>query len=195
MDLNKHYLRAILFSLLIILGLLGLSVQTALAHTRVEVGSYVLVIGWAEEPVIVGERNAILLEVMEDKTPITGLEATLDLTILYAGHSFIGNLSPTGTPGVYAAEIYPTVRGQYTVQLTGMIGDTAVDEQLEPEEVLSANVLQFPEAQPDLLDLQNSVDDLDSRLQTAYILAIVGTVFGVVGIGIALFALFRRQKP
>ena len=39
----------------------------ALAHARIEVGPYVIIVGWVEEPVIVGERNAILIEVTQGR--------------------------------------------------------------------------------------------------------------------------------
>lgn len=173
---------------------LSLTPRPALAHTRIEVGPYAVVLGWTNEPVIVGERNAILIEVTRDGTPINGLEGSLDVQVLYAGHTFIGNLSPTGTPGMYHVEIYPTVRGQYQIQLSGMIEDTPIDETVEPEEVLSPNVLQFPEVQPDAVDLQNRIDGLEAQLQTAYTLAIAGIVLGVLGLGGAVFGILARRK-
>ena len=36
------------------------------AHERVEVGPYVIIVGWETEPVIVGERNALFFEITED---------------------------------------------------------------------------------------------------------------------------------
>ena len=173
-------------------GIVSLRPQPAAAHARVEVGPYVVIVGWLEEPVIVGERNAIFIEVTENETPVVGLEASLDVSVLYGGRTFIGNLSPAGTPGVYTAEIFPTVRGQYTVHLTGAIGDEPVDEQVDPEEVLSPGVLQFPEVQPELKDLQDTVQNLEGRLQTAYILAIAGAVLGLIGIATGVLALVRR---
>ncbi len=186
-------LNLIVVILIMLIGIATLP-STALAHTRVEIGPYAVVVGWVEEPVIVGERNAILIEVTEDEAPVIGLEGTLDATVLYAGRSFIGNVSPSGTPGVYTVEIFPTVRGQYTVQLSGSIEDLEVDEQIQPEEVLGANVLQFPEVQPDAVAMQDTITQLEGQLQTAYTLAIVGIVVGVLGVVIAVIALFRRQK-
>ena len=55
--------------------------QTALAHTRVEVGPYVIVIGWLQEPPIVGERNALTIEITENEQPVTDAEATLDVEV------------------------------------------------------------------------------------------------------------------
>ena len=54
-----HSLRLALATILISLVFAGLLGQSALAHTRVEVGPDVLIVGWENEPVIVGERNAI----------------------------------------------------------------------------------------------------------------------------------------
>ena len=141
-----------------------------------------------------GERNAILIQVTKDEMPVTGLEGTLDIQILYAGRSFIGNLTPTQTPGYYQAKIFPTVRGQYTVQLSGSIEDVAIDETIQPEEVLSAGVLQFPEAEPDLSELQRTLDTLQGQLQTAYILAIAGVIVGVLGLIVAVLGLRRGAK-
>jgi hypothetical protein len=177
---------------LMFVGLLALLlVDTALAHTRVEVGPYTLILGWELEPVIVGERNALVLEVLEGETPVTGLEGTLRLEVLYAGRTFIGNLAPTSTPGLYQAEIFPTVRGQYEVQLTGTIEGLAVDEFLKPEEVLPARVLQFPESQPDLAEVQASITALEGQLQTAVIIGGVGILVGLLGLVLAVLGLRR----
>lgn len=166
----------------------------ARAHTRVEVGPYQIVVGWENEPVIVGERNALLIEVKEGEVPVEGLEGLLDLTVLYGGRSFIGQLAPTDHPGVYAAEIFPTLRGQYEVHLTGQIADVTVDEFLEPEEVLPANVLQFPEIQPDPGSMQAEIDGLADQIQAAQTFAYAGLAAGVIGILIGAVAVFRRRS-
>jgi hypothetical protein len=180
-----------------ILGVVVLALLTALpaaAHTRVELGPYVLILGWEQEPVVVGERNALVLEVTEDGQPVEGLESTLDFVVLYGGQTFTGNLNPTTTPGYYSAEILPTVRGQYSVQLSGSIEDLQVNEILEPEEVLPAGVLQFPESPPDTRDLQVSIDALTSELQTARTLTIVALALAVIAIGIAVLAVIRGRR-
>ncbi len=167
--------------------------RLAYAHTRVEIGPYTIILGWEFEPVIVGERNALVLEVLEGDVPVLGLEGTLRLDVLYGGRTFIGNLAPTSTPGLYRAEIVPTVRGQYQVQLTGMIEDLAVDELLNPEEVLPARVLQFPESQPDPAEVQASISALEGQVQTAVIVGAVGILVGILGIGLAVFSLRRTS--
>jgi len=182
-------------SLLLAAFLAVFTAQPALAHSRIEVGPYVVVVGWVNEPVIVGERNAILLEITEGDTPVTGAESTLDVSLEYAGRTFHANLAPAaGQPGVYHAEVLPTVRGQYTVHLSGAIGSTALDERVEPEEVAAGDVLQFPEAAPDARELGQQIAGLEARLNTAYALAIGGIAAGVAGIGVAAYSILRRRQ-
>jgi hypothetical protein len=181
------------FALLIGLILLVIGVRPAFAHARVEIGPYVVIVGWKNEPVVVGERNALTIDVTKDDVPVEGLEGTLDVSVLYGGRTFTGNLGPTETPGIYAVEILPTVRGLYSVQLNGAIEDLQVDEIVEPEEVLPAAVLEFPESPPEARDLQASIDDLSSQLQTARILAIAGLALAVLAIGVAAAAILRKR--
>ena len=168
--------------------------QTVLAHSRVEVGPYAIVVGWAEEPAIVGERNALVIEITEDETPVLGVESTLNAELQYAGRTFRANLNPSTEPGWYSVEIFPTVRGQYAVHLSGMIEDLAVDEVIEPEEVFSAARIQFPEPQPDPRDLQNEIDELTTQLASARTLAYTGIGIGVLGILLAAVAIIRGRS-
>jgi hypothetical protein len=181
------------FWLLIVMGFTLVTSQSAQAHTRIEVGPYAIVVGWAEEPPIVGERNALVIEVTEDETPVTGVEATLNAELQYAGRTFQANLNPASDAGVYTVELFPTVRGQYAVHLSGSIGDVAVDELVEPEEVFSAARIQFPETQPDPRELQAEVDDLTNQLQSARTLLYVSIGIGVLGVILAAVSLVRRR--
>jgi hypothetical protein len=180
----------------VLLALLGLtqSTRTALAHTRVEGGPYAIVVGWLQEPPIVGERNALTIEITEDEQPVTGVEATLDVEVLYAGRTWRVNMNPTGTPGLYTAVLFPTVRGVYTVRLFGTLPNAEVDVPIDPEEVLPASNLHFPEPLPDTIALQEQVDQLESELQTARTWAFAGAGAGMLGILLGLVGLFRRKS-
>lgn len=186
--------------LTLLLGLILVSMITKLAyaHERVEIGPYVLVVGWVNEPAIVGERNALFLEVLENEEPVTGVEGTLDAELQYGGRTFRSNLMPTTTPGHYTVEFFPTVRGQYAVRLFGAIGDTEVDEVVEPEEVFSGERIQFPEPEPSVLELQKETErqmaELESKVQTAQLVAFAGVGIGLVGISLAAFILVRRRQ-
>lgn len=179
----------------VFLALLGLTqtTGTALAHTRVEVGPYALVVGWLQEPPIVGERNALTIEITEDEEPVSGAEATLDVEVLYAGRTWRVNMNPTETPGLYTAVLFPTVRGVYTTRLFGTLGSTDVDVEVDPEEVLPASNLHFPQPLPDTIALQEQVDQLQTELQTARTWAFIGSGAGVIGILLGLVGLLRRR--
>jgi hypothetical protein len=180
----------------VLLALISLtqSTRTVLAHTRVEVGPYAIVVGWLQEPPIVGERNALTIEITEDEQPVSGAEATLDIEVLYAGRTWRVNMNPTTTPGLYTATLFPTVRGIYTIRLFGTLGSTDVDVEIDPEEVLPASNLQFPEALPDTIALQEQVNQLQTELQAARTWAFVGSGAGLLGIGLGLVGLLRRKS-
>lgn len=173
------------------LGALVTPARPALAHTRVEIGPYTVVVGWLHEPPIVGERNAFAIEIMQAGAPVEGAEAGLDMEVLYGGRTYRANLSPATTSGSYTADIFPTVRGQYEVRLFGTLGDIVIDETVEPEEVFAADRLQFPEAQPDPRDLQAQLDTLQGQVKTSRWLALGGLIVGLIGVGLAGFNLRR----
>ncbi|MAU00609.1 MAG: hypothetical protein CL608_25985 [Anaerolineaceae bacterium] len=187
-----------ILALLLALTIVVFGRKMALAHERVEIGPYVIVVGWVNEPAIVGERNALFLEITENDEPVTGVEATLDAELLYGGRTFRSNLTPSLTPGQYTVEFIPTVRGQYDVRLFGSIEDTDLDEVVAPEEVFSADRIQFPEPEPSVRELQREtqqqIDELEARLQTAQLVAYIGVGVGLVGIALAIWSLRRKQK-
>jgi hypothetical protein len=193
---NNHAMRSFLIFLFILGGIWawGATAVPIYAHERVEIGPYTLIVGWENEPVIVDERNAIVVYVSRNGAPITDLEGTLRLELLYAGRSFRGNLHPSGEPGRYRAEVLPTVRGQYTVRLFGQIEDLEIDELVDPEEVLAGRILQFPEAQPDQRELLAAVAALEDQVAQANRLAIAGLIAGLLGIGVAGVALVSKRR-
>lgn len=168
--------------------------HTVRAHNRVEVGPYAIVIGWLQEPAIVGERNALTIEISENEQPFLGAEATLDMEVLYAGRTWRVNMNPTETPGLYTADLFPTVRGLYTVHLFGTLENTDVDLQIDPEEVFPASNLHFPEPLPDPIAMQEQIDMLQAELQTARTWAFVGAGGGGLGILLGLVGLLRKRK-
>ena len=178
---------------LLIIGMAYAS-NTALAHTRVEVGPYAIVVGWLQEPPIVGERNALTIEITENEQPIVGAEATLDMEVLYGGRTWRVNMNPTETPGLYHADLFPTVRGQYNAHLFGSLGSTTVDVQVDPEEVFPASNLHFPQPLPDTLALQAQVDQLQADLQAARTWSFIAVGIGGLGILLGLAGLLRRKS-
>jgi hypothetical protein len=138
---------ACLFVLLITLVSAGL----VSAHTTVTNGPYNVEIGWLDEPPIVGQMNAIVMNLSSSdgqSTPVPESISGLTLTVLYGGQSKILTLQPLGedTPGQYVAPILPMVAGLYTVDVNGTLGTTTVSVQVRPEEVQAPDSVQFPKA-------------------------------------------------
>lgn len=157
-----------------------LNFQLALAHESITVGDYTLEIGWLSEPPIVGQQNAIVVNVSttSDGQPVEDVSG-LTVAVSYGGQDKTLTLQPLGeeTPGQFVAPILPTVAGQYTVKLGGTLGDAAVDTQVDPEEVGSADTLQFPSvesAQPNA--------DLGMMHWLIYVSLLIGLIALILGV-------------
>ena len=145
----------------------------------------------AYRPPIVGQQNAIIVNVSsgdsstapQDQIDISGLK----VEVVYGGETKILILQPLGedTPGQYVAPILPTRPGEYTIRLSGNLGDSAnISGEVQPEEVQSADVLEFPQA-------------ADSQTQgggfglTGW-LAVAGLVAGLAALVVAVVALVKK---
>jgi hypothetical protein len=124
--------------------------SAASAHTTVTVGPYNVEIGWLSEPPIIGQMNAIVMNLSTSDgsdTPVTDSISNLALAVSYGGQTKTLTLQPLGedTPGQYVAPILPTIPGLYTVDVNGTLGSTAIKVNVQPEEVQAADVVQFPQ--------------------------------------------------
>jgi hypothetical protein len=169
----------------------------ASAHESVDSGNYHYEIGWVNEPVIVGERNALDLFVAPKSQPdqgLAGVEMSLQFTVEYGGVNQSYDLVPVeNEPGHYTAVFIPTRLGQYTFHLTGQIKDEKVDVSVQPEEVVAAGKLDFPEAQPAVADLQAQLATAQSQSNTALLAGTGGLAFGLIGLVFALYALLKKK--
>lgn len=124
-----------------------LNFQIALAHESITVGDYTVELGWLSEPPIVGQQNAIVVNVAttSDGQPVEDVSG-LTVTISYGGQTKSLTLQPLGedTPGQFVAPILPTVPGEYTLILGGKLGTTPVNADTHVEEVQPSDTLQFP---------------------------------------------------
>lgn len=180
---KKNLMLAGLISLVSLL----LTVQIVLAHESVTAGNYEIEYGWINEPPIVGQRNAFVINIADTTAEGADIDVSnLTVKVSYGGQSKDLELQPLGedTPGQFVAPILPTVAGVYTLELGGKIGDTDVSISVEPEEVESADALQFPsvgqEAQSAGLGMSN-------------IFAIAGFVFGLGGLVLGFVAYRKRS--
>jgi hypothetical protein len=179
----------------ILVVVLAMSItSTAFAHERLVSGDYAFVLGWLEEPPVVGLKNAALVEITtaSDDRPVEGTEGTLTAQIVYGGKSKELLLRPlAGQPGTYVGDFIPTRRGTYTLKLGGTINGQPIDVSNEIEEVGSLDSLTFPEPQ---IDLQKSIEALQSELSTTRMFAILGAALGTIGLVLAGIAIGRSRK-
>ena len=140
---KKLFLPACLLTFIAVL----ISYQIVFAHESITVGDYTVEVGWLSEPPIVGQQNAIVVNVSttSDEQPVEDI-SSLTVTVSYGGQEKALTLQPLGedTPGQFVAPILPTIPGQYTVNLGGKLGDTDVKVDVQPEEVQAVSTLQFP---------------------------------------------------
>lgn len=141
---KKHLINATLLALLAV----ALTFGIALAHTTVHAGNYEIEVGWTNEPAIIGQRNAVVINVADTTAADKEVDVSkLVVNITYGGETKTLTLQPLSedAKNQYIAPILPTIPGQYTVQLRGKIGDgTDVNLDVQPEEVVSSDTIAFP---------------------------------------------------
>jgi hypothetical protein len=166
---------------------LAVNFQWVLAHEEITVGEYTLEIGWLSEPPVVGQQNAIVVNVMTtgDQQPVEEVTG-LTVTVSYGGQEKQLTLQPLGedTPGQFAAPLIPAVPGEYTIKLGGSLGNTAVDTSVQPEEVGSADTLQFPNV---------ATFEASENSGMASWLVYLSLLIGVIALVVGVLAL-RRQR-
>jgi hypothetical protein len=118
-----------------------------------------------------------------------------------------------GEPGDYRADFIPTAPGRYTFHFTGTIQGEKVDTKFTAvkdgfDEVKDPATAQFPIKQPTTNQLSERLDrevqrandavaaaqnKADDQVATARLLAIIGLVAGLAGLGVGVFALTRKR--
>lgn len=157
--------------------LAAFSLPPAFAHNETEVGDIRIVGGWAIEPPLLGQLNAIELQVVRisDDSPITNAFSSAELNIVKGGQSKALNVSPTEEAGVYLADIIPTQLGQYAITIEGTISGQQIDSQIEIEDVEDSRGLNFPESggngtgvpQDFVEQMQAVISDLTAQIDSA----------------------------
>jgi len=208
---HNRILRVAASGLAILAALVAGARFPALAHESVTAGSYTIEYGWLNEPIFEGQPNALVINIGEaegEGTPAAtevaagehaeeephaeGVEvdvSDLKVEVSYGGETKTLSLEPLGAdqPGHFLAPLVPTRAGQYTVRLTGNLGGEEINLEVEPEEVESAELVQFPSVS------QEETSELESALSLTRTLAILGLVSGLLGLGLILFVVIRKS--
>jgi hypothetical protein len=198
---------------------LSLLYGTAEAHERREVGNYVLVVGFLNEPAYVEAPNGASITVFrKDGTPVEGVERTLKVEITTGGASRTFDLQRVfGQQGAYRAVFIPTKTGTYVFRFFGKIENLDVNERFESgpnrfDDVVGTADLQFPvkvptngelaaqlesprpAGQPAAAggDVQRALARADSARRTGILVGGAGIVVGLAGVVLAVVALRSR---
>lgn len=169
--------------------ILAFSLVTSVsAHQTVTVGDYSVEYGWLNEPAVSGQPNAVVINLtLTSATQPADVDVSaLKIEALFGGQTKVLTLQPLAenTPGQFIAPITPMRPGKYTIHLSGNIGATAFNNDLVPEEVQTADVVQFP--------VLAASAPAPAPFGLAGWLAILGIVIGAVAALIAAISLFRK---
>ena len=202
--------RALPPSLIGVLAALGVAVALApapaLAHERREVGKYLLVVGFNNEPALQGEPNGAQLTVSvpsEGDRRVEGLAESVKIGVAAGGSQprDFPLRAVFGQPGRYVADFIPTRPGAYIFSLSGSIEGASLSERFESgpgrfDEVKAVEPMQFPEAVPPGNEVARVARGASERAAAAEAaadgargLALAGVGVGVLGILLAVVAL------
>ena len=108
---------------------------------------------------------------------------SLVVELSYGGESKTLTLEPVfDAPGAFDATILPTIAGLYTLKLSGTVGDTPVDAEVELEEVQPEDAVQFPSG-------ASTAAQQNAAVATAEWLTWLAVLLGLVGVGLGIAAL------
>ena len=176
----------------------------ASAHQTVTDAGYDIEYGWVNEPVIINQPNAVVINITKHSgttTDTTAPPADVDVSGLvisasYGGQVKVLKLQPLGeaTPGQFVAPMMPTVAGQYTIQLSGKIDSNDIQTiQVQPEEANTPDLVQFPVASDATAAMAAQLAAAQSQAGTAQTTALAGVVLGLIGTAVGVFALMRKR--
>ena len=202
----RRFGACVLVATVIGLMALWLAAGAASAHEKRAVGQYTVFVGFASEPAVVEQPNAIDLLIRtgdsEVADPVTGAADTLKADVKFGNQTTtLGLQESDENPGEYLANFIPTAQGPYTFRIYGTINGTNIDESFTSgpdtfSEVESSSSLQFPDKIPAIGTVASTANSADDTAGTAQTLGIIGIVVGVLGLiaGVAGIMMARAAR-
>jgi hypothetical protein len=202
-SLMRRMLVPLLSLLLLAVPVLGPATTAQAHYSRTLGGKYQAEVGFRNEPPLAGQLNAAQIQVSvpaEGNRPVEGLEKTLQAEVIVGGNAKSLALSLEAVadqPGTYVGYFIPTREGSYIFHFFGQIENLPIDERFESgpgrfDDVTAAQGLQFPDKLPSPGQSAAELSAALAAAETATTLAVVGIVVGMLGLGLAVFALRRR---
>jgi hypothetical protein len=184
--------------IVLFVALLALWPTAASAHGQRAVGPLEFTVGWANEPALAGQPNAVQLIIERSGQPVEGAERTLKVEVGLGGEETepLELRTVFDTPGEYRADLIPTAPGGYTFHFTGKVGAENVDQSFTSpkdgfDEVTGTSEIAFPNEAPSttelserIVALEEDVEDAKSAATLPLVLAIIALVFAVIAFAI-----------
>jgi hypothetical protein len=183
-------------------GLLLMTVlapQGALAHERVIRGHYLFVIGWTDEPPLVGFKNSLDLSIFNNSTgtpvPVLNAENNLTVKFVYGSKNKTVDLIPVvSKPGYYGADIIPTLAGTYMVNLTGRVEKQPVNLNQALDVVEWPTTIEFPSPRPTPENTSGAANGAQLMASYGVALGAGGLILGAAGLAVALISRRRHRE-
>lgn len=188
--MHKYFLTLLLGALL------------ALPVLAQESSSYQYTVGFALEPVVVDEPNALLLQVIDRRGDVvSGLEEDLALQLTLRNIQQRLSLSPGSREGTYRADVIPTSGGAWEIAVVGDLDGVAVFQKFLCTEgdfkcPMDRETIGFPLAAPSSANLQKRLSELEVGVANATAadpMGFFGVIAGVLGLLAGGAALMKRK--
>jgi hypothetical protein len=202
------------------LSLVLMVIDMAGAHERRQVGTYVMRVGWADEPTYAGVKNAVQLLLSDTSgKPFTAIPEDLKVVVTFGTQKssplpFAAAFGKRyGQPGDFRAAVIPTRPGNYTFHFIGSLPGQRIDQSFTSSEttfdsVQEATAIEFPAKDPSPGAMAEKMDRLGARLETmqstaqagaaaagqARLIGGAGLLAGIAGIVLGLNAGRRRSS-
>ena len=134
------------------------------AHEKKTVGGLHLTIGWSEEPVFSGSRNAIEVRVSDAAdAPLSDPDASLSVEVSFGDERITVPLLRTREPATFRGWLQPNRPGTYTFHITGRAKGQTIDTTSTCSDktfdcVADVSAIQFPAKDPSVGQLAERVD-------------------------------------
>lgn len=167
-----------------------------LAHEQLVAGKYALTIGWADEPVYSGLKNAVEIHVTDRAGgAVPNLKASLSVEVGFGDQRMVLPLTPMrDRPNTWHASLVPTRAGTYAFRFTGTLNDQPVDLTSVCSEktfdcVVDVAALQFPAKDPSTGQLAEGLSRALPRTDKAVETAAGARTLALASIALAALAL------
>ena len=168
----------------------------ARAHDRKSAGTFVLTIGWGEEPAFAGVKNTIQVRVADAAgSPLKNTPGALSVEVAFGDERMVLPLARSAeVPGAFDAAIIPTRAGTYTLRVTGTLATQAVDvtstcSSTTFDCVADTAALQFPTKDPSAGQLADGLSRALPRAERAMEAATRARTIGFAAVALAALAL------